>query len=77
MHSFILIHSFIHSFLFSFLIYECLQLHNEKPPIQMHSDEKFWYFLISTQNIDCGYNEAVRTSTHNLCFRTGITLTQE
>ena len=25
-------------------------------------------FLISAQNIDCGYTEAVLTSTHNLCF---------
>ena len=25
-------------------------------------------FLIFAQNIDCGYSEAVLTSTHNLCF---------
>ena len=28
----------------------------------------FFFFLIFAQNIDCGYNEAVLTSTHNLCF---------
>ena len=46
----------------------------------------FDIFLISTQNIDCGYtfepplvgtrsnrlNEAVRMSTHNLCLRADI-----
>ena len=47
------------------LIYECFQLHNEKPPIQMHWNffrrknenfqmKNFDIFLISTQNIDCG-----------------------
>ena len=37
----------------------------------------FFIFLISTQNIDCGYtldslNEAVQTSSHNLCFTAEI-----
>ena len=32
----------------------------------------FYYFLIFAQNIDCGYTEAVLTSTHNLCFRAKI-----
>ena len=29
-------------------------------------------FLIFAQNIDCGFIEAVLTSTHNLCFRAKI-----
>ena len=29
----------------------------------------FDYFHIFAQNIDCGYTEAVLTSTHTLCFR--------
>ena len=29
-------------------------------------------FHISAQNIDCGYGEAVLTSTHNICFRAEI-----
>ena len=32
----------------------------------------FYYFLIFAQNIDCGYTEAVLTSTHTLCFRAKI-----
>ena len=28
----------------------------------------FNIFIIFAQNIDCGYSEAVLTSTHNLCF---------
>ena len=32
----------------------------------------FDIFLIFAQTIDCGYNEAVLTSTHNLCFRAKI-----
>ena len=41
-------------------------IHYENMPIQMYwkfylkkwkfSDEKFWYFSISAQNIDCGYS---------------------
>ena len=30
--------------------------------------KSFDIFFILVQNIDCGYNEAVLTSTHNLCF---------
>ena len=30
--------------------------------------KNFDIFLIFAQNIDCGYTEAVLTSTHNLCF---------
>ena len=41
--------------------------------------KKFDIFNIFAQNIDCGYEEAVLTSTHNLCFgsknkKTGIPL---
>ena len=32
----------------------------------------FDIFLIFAQNKDCGYIEAVLTSTHNLCFRAKI-----
>ena len=32
----------------------------------------FDIFFIFAQNIDCGYTEAVLTSTHNLCFRAKI-----
>ena len=30
--------------------------------------KNFDIFLIFAQNIDCGYTEAVLTSTHNVCF---------
>ena len=30
--------------------------------------KKYNIFLIFAQNIDCGYNETVLTSTHNLCL---------
>ena len=57
-----------------------LFLHYENTPIQIYRilyhqiNENFQIknsdiFLISAQNIDCGYLlEAVLTSTHNLCF---------
>ena len=34
---------------------------------QMKKNDIFLFFF--AQNIDCGYNEAVLTSTHNLCFK--------
>ena len=34
--------------------------------------KKKYIFLIFAQNIDCGYSEAVLTSTHNLCFRAKV-----
>ena len=34
--------------------------------------KKINIFLIFPQNIDCGYTEAVLTSTHNICFRAKI-----
>ena len=62
-----------------------LSFHYENMPIQYSAVfhgckydnfqmKNCYIFIIITQNIDCGYtfNEAVLTSTHNLCFRAKV-----
>ena len=49
-------------------------IYRKKNVVKIFSLEKFDFFLIFAQNIDCGYTlephrQAVLTSTHNLCFR--------
>ena len=38
------------------------------PKIENFQVKNSNFFHISAQNIDCGYDEAVLTSTHNICF---------